>query len=136
MIYKKTDNVVIDSHGYRILEDGKPINYNKVPLKHINSLEVEKALKFVECLQSVKDEYTINSYDLKHDVERFLRSGTYKDRQSEAYISNGALIVAMIKKGFNYQLVSLNRNSLKEYLSVVLYFNVSEKHYRAVRSAL
>lgn len=130
MIYKLSKNIRIDAHGYRVLKNGNPINYNCLPLEDIDLKEVENAMKYT-CYLAQQKACTTCSYDLKHRAEKHLRLDEFKDKQSEAYISNGALIASMSIKGFkfktHYLFSSSSRTKDKKNISVIVDFNVAKK---------
>lgn len=126
MIYKIDKDTVIDNHGYRTLKDNKPLNYDALPLLEIDNKEIENALKYVRRLSKIQ-KCSIGSYGLKHNAEKYLRANEFKDKQSEAYISNGALIVAMIKQGFKYKIYSHLEYPQKKDISINIDFNVAKK---------
>jgi len=118
------DKSFIDKHGFRHYVDFKKLktyNFYQRSLRLIkkNGLnhgweirgfknkddeEIQKARLLVELLQKRK---TINmrysSYNLKHLAEKFLRSDLYCGREGEAYVSNGAFIIAMLEDGYIFK---------------------------------
>lgn len=123
MIYRITDHVVIDNHGYRVLKDGLPINYSSEDLEDVNTLEIDKAIIYINTLQKAKDR-KISSYVLKHEAEKYLRQNDYYNKKDEAYISNGSMIVALIQSGYEYDLISKSGLPIKEDISINVLFNV------------
>ena len=84
------DNLVIDANGFRPKKNPK----YTAPL---NEEEIDKAMNFVQHLEKKKiKELSTCSYGLKHRVEDY-----YKSIDDYQYCSNGALIIAMIKNGFD-----------------------------------
>ena len=126
MIYKIDKDIVIDNYGYRTLKDNKPLNYEALPLLEIEDIEIENALKYVRTLSKVQ-KCSIGSYGLKHNAERYLRANEFKDKESDAYISNGAFIVAMIKQDFKYKIYSYLEYPQKKDIDINIDFNVSKK---------
>lgn len=113
---------MIDRHGYRTLKDNQPTNYNNVIVSDIQKEEIDRALVYVTVF--IKHRKTINnkytSYNLKHSVERYYRH--HLKTQEPNYISNGAIIVAMLQSGFEYRTdTEYFRNVGSESLN--LYFN-------------
>ena len=61
-----------------------------------------RARKYVAILEKSKNiNSNIGSYNLKHRAEEYLRF-IANDRHKDTYVSNGALIVAMIEKDFKF----------------------------------
>lgn len=126
MIYKIDKDTVIDNHGYRTLKDNNPLNYEALPLLDISDIEIENALKYVRRLSKIQ-KCSVCSYGLKHNAERYLRADEFKAKEWDAYISNGALIVAMIKQGFKYKIYSHLEYPQKKDISINIDFNVAKK---------
>ena len=92
--------------------------------------EIKKAEIFVKRLKKRKTiNKDITSYGLKHCAERFLRQGVYKDKIGDAYVSNGALIVTMIKNGYKY-IVDKAYYRAMGFHSLTVMFNVSVANYK------
>jgi len=112
MIKKLSSKLIIDDYGLREIGSNKePINYNKIPLKHIERQELENARAYVKDMleegisPKEKKGFTsqeIGSYQLKHLAEDHLRNTSLRYNKSIAYISNGSLIYAMEEKGFKF----------------------------------
>jgi len=112
MIKKLSSKLIIDDYGLREIGSNKePINYNKMPLKHIERQELENARAYVKSMLeegiSSKDKKNftlvkIGSYELKHLAEDYLRGTSLRNKKSIAYVSNGSLMYAMEEKGFKF----------------------------------
>lgn len=116
---------VIDKNGYRTLDDnGDPINCDARPLEDIPEDEIVKARLYLPMLRATdkinQQSESSHSGILKHAAEDYLRREHeyYKVNGGEAYISNGAMIVAMITAGYRFKKV--DDQSARLYFYVVL----------------
>jgi len=125
MIYQINKNTVIDANGYRTLKNSIPTNNDSQSLCSINESEMDSAMIYVSMLKKHKNiNHTISSYGLKHRAEEYLRNAL--KREENNYISNGAMIVALIESGFDYKtdkyyFAQMHTESLN------LCFNISRK---------
>jgi len=103
MIYVITKDIVVDESGVRVLSiNGKPINNDRAELRPIEEKHLKRARKYVALLEKSKNiNSNVGSYNLKHRAEEYLRF-IADDKYKDTYVSNGALIVAMLEKDFKY----------------------------------
>jgi len=105
-------NIIVDDYGIRMIGNNKkPKDYKKNPLKSIDIIALKNANIYADFLETealkvpsglYQEQKVIDSYHLKHLGEEFLRGSIMKDNKADAYISNGAIIYAMIEKGYDY----------------------------------
>ena len=136
-IYILNEKSVVDYNGYRALKvlpygvtplnfGVTPLNYDGYILEPIKKEQVLKAFKYISLLKKKKKRCDVNSYSLKHQAEQYLRADEYKDKVGDAYISNGALIVAMLIRGFRYKTIFLGNSIYLKHISINVNFNVSK----------
>jgi len=138
MYYKISKNLIVDSHGLRVLRKGKPINYDGLDLEKIDEVQIIRASKYISQLKQAKRiNYDVSSYGLKHNAEEYLRKECGKD--GDYYISNGAFISAMLLGGFNYRIADMlmEKTHLEESFgfltSVNMYFNIYLKDLKKLK---
>jgi len=143
IIMKLSKTLAIDTNGLRVLDkDGHPINNNGGELNPIKREYLVRAQKFVKLLKKAKrNNRDITSYGLKHDAENYLNS-IAKEKYKDTYVSNGALICAMILAGFDYQCFNnialfqwkpTNKDNVDYYTSINVTFNVYRRQLREIR---
>jgi hypothetical protein len=112
MIKQIARNIIIDDYGIRIIGNNKkPKDYKKKPLKSIDTFALKNANIYADFLETevlkipsglYQEQKVIDSYHLKHLGEEFLRNSVMKNNKEDAYISNGAIIYAMVERGYDY----------------------------------
>jgi len=104
IIVKISNNIIIDNNGLRVVNTkGSPINNDNSDITPIDEEYLKRAKKYISLLKkSQKINHSINSYSLKHRAENYLNY-IAQTRHKDTYVSNGALISAMILSGFNYK---------------------------------
>ena len=129
-VFVLDDKFFVDRNGLRYYLSGNCLNSGNMPISPFAGEDDEEIANAEKFVLHLRKRTTINkqitSYGLKHEAERYLRRTTLAERPSEAYISNGAFIVAMLANGFIYRKWEMKNG---EY-SLSVMFNISRKGIR------
>jgi len=143
IIMRISKTLVIDNNGLRVLnKKGEPINNDCTELNPIDRKYLGRAQAFVKLLEkSKRNNSSFTSYSLKHSAEDYLNFNA-KDKYKDTYVSNGALICAMILAGFEYkcfnnvalfQWKQIKESNVNNFTSINVTFNVYTKQLRELR---